>query len=240
MQAALTQDRMLAFTPDVTPRLARNVALGLSIALHLACGALFLPAQTDSSPAPSAIDVELIAIDENAPQADAPADIPEEPTTAAAMPEAAPAPAQSQATAAEPAPESKTETPDAEAIAPRKPEKAEPAESAAPASAAAATDSETEAAARRAKARAYASAVSAELNRRRIYPAAARARGIVGAAKVGFTIDASGHVARFAILASSGHAILDESISKIMQAMHTPPPPEGAFEAVVTIRFGLR
>ena len=239
MRAALAEDRLFAAARDASPCTARPAPPAISRALHLAGVAFFLPAHIDASPAPPAIEVELVTSDDLAPSADAPADIPEEPAAEAAMPEAPAAPP-APAVPPQPVAEKQPDEPDAETVAPRPPDRIEQAAPAAAPAVAAATDSEAEAAARRARAKAYASAVSAELNRRRIYPAAARARGIIGAAKVGFTIDAAGHVARFAILASTGHAILDESVARIMQAVRTPPPPEGAFEAVVTIRFGLR
>ena len=109
----------------------------------------------------------------------------------------------------------------------------------APATAAAADD-DANAAKRRETLRLYAAAVSAELNRRRIYPAAARERGTVGAVKVAFTIDEAGRVSKFDIVSSSGHAVLDEAVRKIMESMRTAPPPDGGFVSVVTIRFGLR
>lgn len=244
MWAALAEDRLFMTAREAEPRVARNAALVLSCALHLGCVALLMPTRLRESPAPQAIEVELVSSEDVATPGDAPAAIPEEPASAAATPqEAAPPPVHAQTARQEPEIEKKAEAPDAEAVAPHTQEPVEQPEASTPPAApsvAAATDGEAEAAARREKARAYASAVSAEINRRRIYPAAARKRGIVGAAKVAFSIDASGSVARFVILVSTGHAILDDAVGRIMQAMRTPPPPEGAFEATVTIRFGLR
>lgn len=244
MRAALAEDRLFKTAREAESRAARNVALALSCALHFGCVALLMPPHLQKSPAPQAIDVELVSSEDVAPPGHAPAAIPEEPASAAATPqEAAPPPVQAQTARQEPEIEKKAEAPDAGAVAPQTQGRVEQSEASTPPAApsvAAVIDSEAEAAARLEKARAYASAVSAEINRRRIYPAAARKRGIVGVAKVAFSIDASGSVARFVILVSTGHTILDDAVGRIMQAMRTPPPPEGAFEATVTIRFGLR
>ena len=179
MQTALAHDRLFSTARETAPQRPIALALAVSFALHLACLALLAPAPVESSHVPMAIEVELVTSDDLAPQTGAPADIPEGQASTTAMQDAAAAaPQQAEATPPKPLEESKPQASDAEAIAPREQEKAEQAQQAAQpaaASMAAAADSEAEAA-RRERAKAYASAVSAELNRRRIYPAAARAR----------------------------------------------------------------
>lgn len=93
---------------------------------------------------------------------------------------------------------------------------------------------------RRSVLKAWLGAVSAELNRRRIYPAAARDKGITGAVRVAFGVDATGRISHYEIVGSSGHSILDDAVRRMMTNVRTPPPPDGSFETAVTIRFGLR
>jgi protein TonB len=95
------------------------------------------------------------------------------------------------------------------------------------------------AAARRAAFASYAGRVSAELRRHRHYPAAARAEGITGTVVVRFIIGAAGRVTTHAIVASSGHPILDRAVHRMMTAVSLPPPPGGVFRSTVPIRFDL-
>lgn len=83
----------------------------------------------------------------------------------------------------------------------------------------------------------YASLLSAELNRRKVYPSAARAAGVTGSVGVAFTIGASGRVTGHSILNSSGDAALDGAVHAMMAAVHAPPPPGGSFSTSTTIRF---
>jgi protein TonB len=85
----------------------------------------------------------------------------------------------------------------------------------------------------------YASLVSAEINRRRFYPSAARASGASGEVGVAFTIGPSGRVVRYAITYSSGSSALDGAARSILAAIHAPPPPGGSFAANTSIRFHL-
>ncbi|MBB4199473.1 hypothetical protein CCR94_01540 [Rhodoblastus sphagnicola] len=85
----------------------------------------------------------------------------------------------------------------------------------------------------------YAGLVLAELNRRKFFPAAARAAGVTGAVGVAFTIGPSGRVVSGSITRSSGDASLDGAARAIMSALHAPPPPGGRFSTATSIRFNL-
>jgi protein TonB len=85
----------------------------------------------------------------------------------------------------------------------------------------------------------YAGLVLAELNRRKFFPAAARAAGVTGAVGVAFTIGPSGRVVSASITRSSGDSALDGAARAILGALHAPPPPGGAFSTATSIRFNL-
>ena len=86
----------------------------------------------------------------------------------------------------------------------------------------------------------YAGLVVAELNRRKFFPAAARAAGITGSVGVAFTIGPSGRVVSQSITRSSGNGALDGAAHAILSALHTPPPPGGRFSTATSIKFNLR
>lgn len=85
----------------------------------------------------------------------------------------------------------------------------------------------------------YAALLSAEINRRRFYPSAARAVGATGDVGVSFTVGPSGRVVSHAITRSSGDPTLDSAAGAILAAIHAPPPPGGSFTANTSIRFHL-
>jgi len=87
---------------------------------------------------------------------------------------------------------------------------------------------------------AFAGLVVAELNRRKFFPAAARAAGVTGAVGVAFTIGPSGRVVSQSITRSSGNGALDGAAHAILSSLHTPPPPGGRFSTATSIRFNLR
>jgi protein TonB len=87
---------------------------------------------------------------------------------------------------------------------------------------------------------AYAGLVVAELNRKKFFPAAARAAGITGSVGVAFTIGPSGRVVSQSITRSSGNGALDGAAHAILSSLHTPPPPGGRFSTATSIRFNLR
>jgi len=86
----------------------------------------------------------------------------------------------------------------------------------------------------------FAGLVVAELNRRKFFPAAARAAGITGSVGVAFTIGPSGRVVSQSITRSSGNSALDGAAHAILSSLHTPPPPGGRFSTATSIRFNLR
>lgn len=65
------------------------------------------------------------------------------------------------------------------------------------------------------------------LERYRRYPPNARRAGQQGIAQIGFKVDSQGQVSDITLVASSGHALLDEAaLSAIARANPVPPPPE--------------
>jgi protein TonB len=89
------------------------------------------------------------------------------------------------------------------------------------------------------------STLAAHLGRFKRYPAAARARGEQGIAKVAFTIDHEGHLTSSRILQSSGSMSLDEeTLAMLERAQPMPKPPanapDSALSFVVPVRFNIR
>ena len=89
------------------------------------------------------------------------------------------------------------------------------------------------------------SALAARLARFKRYPAAARARGVQGIAKVAFTIDHEGHLLSSHIVESSGSSLLDEETLDLLaraQPMPKPPGdvPDSALSFIVPVRFNIR
>lgn len=77
-----------------------------------------------------------------------------------------------------------------------------------------------------AAAQTWQSRLLAHLERRKRYPAEARARRLQGVAQVRFTMDRSGRVLSAALERSSGHAALDrEALALLQRAQPLPPPP---------------
>ncbi len=85
----------------------------------------------------------------------------------------------------------------------------------------------------------YASLLSAELNRRKVYPSSARTAGVTGSVGVAFTVGPSGRVIRHLITSSSGSAAQDGAVHAMMAAVHTPSPPGGNFSTSTTVRFSF-
>jgi protein TonB len=86
----------------------------------------------------------------------------------------------------------------------------------------------------------YASLLSAELNRRKIYPSSARAAGVTGSVGLAFTVGASGEIVSHAITRSSGSAALDGAVEAMIAAVRAPPPPGGSFHASTTVNFSIQ
>ncbi|MFO1117999.1 MAG: TonB family protein [Beijerinckiaceae bacterium] len=240
----------------VTPSGARSAlapALIVSLAMHLAAAAAFYGWRTPGVLQPDVIDVELVAEQDSARTSDIPTDVATESAAGAnaeaASSDAVPPSAASNAQM-EPAPAGdakvKASLPDAaDEPLPDRQETQPPKQTLASAASAQQTASllsadEAEADRRRSIQKAWLGTVSAELNRRRVYPASARDKGITGAVRVAFGLDAAGRVSHYEIVGSSGHDVLDEAVRRMMGKVRTPPPPDGPFETAVTIRFGLR
>lgn len=85
----------------------------------------------------------------------------------------------------------------------------------------------------------YGALISAELNRHKFYPAAARARGDAGSVGVAFSVGGSGRIASHSIYLSSGSAALDGAVHAMMAAAHAPPPPGGYFRGSIIVNFNM-
>ncbi len=88
--------------------------------------------------------------------------------------------------------------------------------------------------------RRYAALVSAEINRRKYYPAAARGKGDGGVVEITFAIGPDGALLHGEITRSSGDALLDQAARKMAASAHFPPPPGGRFVGRIEISFHLR
>ncbi|WP_298357121.1 energy transducer TonB [Rhodoblastus sp.] len=88
--------------------------------------------------------------------------------------------------------------------------------------------------------RRYAALVSAEINRRKYYPAAARGKGDGGVVEITFEIGPDGALVHAEISRSSGDALLDQAARKMAASAHFPPPPGGRFVGRIEISFRLR
>ncbi len=91
----------------------------------------------------------------------------------------------------------------------------------------------------------YQAMVLAHLQRHRIYPPAARERGITGVAAVRFALAANGSVISAGLARSSGESILDgAAVDMVRRASPFPPFPPGLSRArldfAAPIRFDLR
>lgn len=91
----------------------------------------------------------------------------------------------------------------------------------------------------------YQALVLAHLQRHRVYPAAARERGITGVAAVRFALAANGSVISARLARSSGESILDSAaVDMVRRASPFPPFPPGMGRArldfAAPVRFDLR
>ncbi len=86
------------------------------------------------------------------------------------------------------------------------------------------------------------SRLMAHLERRKRYPAGARARREEGTVHVRFSIDAAGNVQSVSLARSSGHPELDEEVlSLVRRASPVPAPPPGADRTIAApVRFSVR
>lgn len=82
----------------------------------------------------------------------------------------------------------------------------------------------------------------AHLERRKLYPSDAKARGEAGVAYVRFRIDAAGNVLSATLARSSGHSTLDEAtLALVRRASPVPAPPSDANRTITApVSFSLR
>jgi len=253
----------------VRPLWLRPAALVFALALHVAAAAAFVAVRALPPSPINAIDVTLVAEGDAAEEKQALAEVkpaedppPPPPPPVAAAPElAAPAP-QIEAPEAVPLP---LATPEPQPVAPPKQpvvveqkvdrptpaelqerrrlqaEAAERRRKAQAAQQAARLGAEQARAEATAASRAsYAALLSAELNRHKIYPSAARAAGVTGSVGVAITVGPSGDVISHAITRSSGSADLDGAVEAMMAAVRAPPPPDGFFRTSTTVNFRIQ
>jgi protein TonB len=252
----------------VRPAWLRPTAIALALALHAAAAAFIAAPVLPASPI-DAIDVTLVAQGDAAEERQArdeaqPAEAaaaPHAPSAEVAPELAAPAP-RIEAPEAVPLPLARREaeaiaTPKAPVVVREKDDSPTPAEwrerrrqqaesterrrTAQAAEQAARLGAEQGRAAASAAARAsYASLLSAELNRRKIYPYSARAAGVTGSVGLAFSVGAAGEVVSHAITRSSGSAALDGAVEAMVAAVRAPPPPGGSFHASTTVNFSIQ
>lgn len=82
----------------------------------------------------------------------------------------------------------------------------------------------------------------AHLERRKLYPSAARARGETGTAYVRFRIDGEGNVLSVSLARSSGHSELDQAVlALVRRASPVPaPPPQAQRMITAPVQFSVR
>ncbi|MFD1703323.1 energy transducer TonB [Methylopila henanensis] len=82
----------------------------------------------------------------------------------------------------------------------------------------------------------------AHLERRKLYPSAARARGETGTAYVRFRIDGEGNVLSVSLVRSSGHSELDQAVlALVRRASPVPsPPPQARRTITAPVQFSVR
>lgn len=85
----------------------------------------------------------------------------------------------------------------------------------------------------------YGALVSAEINRHKHYPAAARERNETGSVGMTFVVGPSGTIVAHALRRSSGSAALDAAAEAMLAASRAPPPPGGQFRGSIDIRFAI-
>lgn len=252
----------------VRPLWLRPAALVLALALHVAAAAFVAARVLPASPI-DAIEVTLVAQGDAPEEKQAldevkPAEVPPPPPppTAQAAPElAAPAPLVEAPQAVplpvatpEPQPvatpkppvvvEQKVDRPTPTELQERRRLQVEAAERRRKAQAAQQAErlgaEQARAAANAASRASYAALLSAEINRHKIYPPAARAAGVTGSVGVAFTVGPSGEIVGYAITRSSGSAALDGAVEAMMAAVRAPPPPDGFFRTATTVNFSIQ
>jgi len=83
----------------------------------------------------------------------------------------------------------------------------------------------------------YRALVSAEINRHKHYPTAARERGEVGVVALTFVVGPTGAIVSHALRRSSGSSALDAAAEAMLEASRAPPPPGGRFNGSIDIDF---
>lgn len=230
-------------TPRVRPSWLRPVVMGAVLGLHV--GGLALARSVAVAVVPSTAPVlELAAAEpepEPVPVAAAEPPPPPEPEPEPPPPEPEPPPLPPEAVVLpEPAPPPPPPPKPVKKVEKRKPvEKAPVVRTAAIESAEAREAKAAAAQTARAAAASYAAHVAGELERRKRYPAEARAARIEGTVVLAFVIGPAGAIVSHSIARSSGNAALDAAVHAMAAAAHFDPPPGGRFASSIPIRFRM-
>jgi periplasmic protein TonB len=85
----------------------------------------------------------------------------------------------------------------------------------------------------------YAALVSAEINRHKFYPVAARDRGETGSVVMALVVGPAGSIVSHALRRSSGSTALDAAAVVMLEASRAPPPPGGRYSGSIHINFAI-
>jgi periplasmic protein TonB len=86
----------------------------------------------------------------------------------------------------------------------------------------------------------YRRALSAWLERHKVYPEAARRRGEEGGAVLRFRIDRAGRVLDYRLIRSTGYPELDAAIDRMMHSATLPPFPAGMVQSEIAVSVPIR
>jgi len=82
--------------------------------------------------------------------------------------------------------------------------------------------------------------LGAWLQANKTYPDEARRRGDEGRATVRFTVNKEGRVLDFQLLSSTGSAILDRAVERLLRGARLPPFPAEMDQGQVTVTLQIR
>ena len=86
----------------------------------------------------------------------------------------------------------------------------------------------------------YRSALSAWLERHKIYPAAARQRGEQGSAVLRFRVGRDGRILAYQLVRSTGYAALDAAVDEMMRGATLPPFPASMTQPEIAVSVPIR
>ena len=86
----------------------------------------------------------------------------------------------------------------------------------------------------------YRGALSAWLERHKIYPAAARQRGEQGSAVLRFRVGRDGRILAYQLVRSTGYAALDAAVDEMMRGATLPPFPASMTQPEIAVSVPIR